>query len=282
MKTTWRLLLTGDNDGYANMAIDEAIIEAYRQGRAPATLRIYGWQPAAFSLGYFQDAIRTLDVEKCKKENILFVRRITGGGALFHCRELTYSLVCSINDFKHCLGVADSFKSICSFIINTYKRMGLAPVYAGEANGCRLKKPAGGAHSFCFASQEKYDILIGRKKIGGNAQKRSKDSIFQHGSIPLESSIEKAISFLRDKPKDMASCVCSLEEAAGRRISFGECSRILVEAFQETFSVELKSDALTEIEQEHALRLTEEKYASKQWNISRHNVTSCQKAPVAQ
>jgi lipoate-protein ligase A len=282
MKSQWRLLLTGDNDGYTNMAIDEAVIEAYRQGRAPATLRIYGWQPAAFSLGYFQDAIRTLDIEKCKKENIIFVRRITGGGALFHCRELTYSLVCSSNDFKQSLGVADSFKSICSFITNAYKRMGLAPVYASEAGGCRLKKPAGGAYSFCFASQEKYDILIGAKKIGGNAQKRSKDSIFQHGSIPLESSIQKAVSFLRDKPKDIASCVCSLEEAAGRRISFAECARILLEAFQETFSAELISEALTEVEQEQALRLIKEKYASAQWNISRQDVTSCQKAPVAQ
>jgi lipoate-protein ligase A len=113
------------------------------------------------------------------------VRRITGGGAIYHSEELTYSLVCSVDQVKASGSVLHSFKVICAFLLSLYKSLGLEADFAIESKPDYFNnKKILGSAPFCFAAKEKYDILIGNKKIGGNAQKRSKGIIFQHGSIP--------------------------------------------------------------------------------------------------
>ena len=99
---------------------------------------------------------------------------------------------------------------------------------------------------FCFAEREKYDILINSKKVGGNAQKRVKDIIFQHGSIPLRSEIEKASAFIKYKPTDIEENTCSLSEAAGRDIGFSELKKNILESFKVIFSADLSESGLTD------------------------------------
>lgn len=269
---TWRLINTGYNDAYTNMAIDEAIFREYSFGRTSPVLRIYGWQPAAFSLGYFQDAQKVLDLAKCRQDNVLFVRRITGGSAIFHHRELTYSLVCAQEEFNLQESVLNSFKIITGFIINTYKKLGLNPEFAGT----KIE-----TSPFCFASQEKYDILIEGRKIGGNAQKRRKHIIFQHGSIPLKSDLQKAISYLKEKPKGLGKEVCSLEEALKREITFNELGDVLVDSFSRIFGFDLVKDGMSPEEEQLAESLKINKYASRQWNLNRQDVDAYQKTSVA-
>ena len=93
MKEQWRLLQTGFNTAYSNMAIDRAILVANSNRHVPPTVRFYGWIPPAISLGYFQSVTEEIDVDACKKHGVDYVRRITGGGAVFHDKELTYSIV---------------------------------------------------------------------------------------------------------------------------------------------------------------------------------------------
>ncbi|RJO65237.1 MAG: lipoate--protein ligase family protein [Candidatus Omnitrophota bacterium] len=267
MAKNWRLILSGPADAYTNMAVDEAIFFAYCEKKAIPTLRLYTWDPPALSLGCAQDPFEELDLKKCVRANIDVVRRISGGGIIFHDQELTYSASCNKEDIQAFGSIADSFKSFCAFLLSMYRTLGLCPVFANEAvPRLSLQRPS----VFCFSSCAKYDILIGGKKIGGNAQRRKKDFIFQHGSIPLEFDAKKATSFLKKDPGRIKEKVCALNEAAGREVDLGMLQGILVQSFKETFGVSLDEGELSSWEKTLALRLREEKYSLQDWNLRRH------------
>lgn len=251
------------------MAVDEAMLIAYSQGNIPPTLRIYGWRPGAFSLGYFQDPQQVLDLAECNKRNMLFVRRMTGGGVIFHYRELTYSLVCSPEEINVRGSIDDSFRTVCSFLIETYNRLGLSPRFAQQAAvpSCEGKT----RHSLCFASKEKNDIVIQGKKIGGNAQRRKREVIFQHGCIPLTSDTDIVSSFLKEKHQDIKDKICCLTEALEREVGFLELQGILKKCFEEVFSVNLRKASLTPEEEELSRALKQKKYCSLEWNLHRVN-----------
>jgi lipoate-protein ligase A len=113
----FRLIQSGFCDAAGNMAVDEAIFSCYREGLSVPTLRLYGWNPASFSIGVSQNA-RMLSLEGA------YVRRPTGGGALFHKNELTYSLVAARSDLNLSCNIKESYAAICSFLIKTYVALG--------------------------------------------------------------------------------------------------------------------------------------------------------------
>jgi lipoate-protein ligase A len=271
----WRLLITGYRDGWTNMAIDEAILRAYAEGAAPPTFRIYGWQPEAFSLGYFQDPSQQLNLDECKKRSVGFVRRITGGSIVFHSQELTYSIVCSGQHFGCGSSVEDSFKRICSFIIRTYQGLGLKSGFALDQSG--IKRALGRKTAFCSSGQEKYDILINAKKIGGNAQRRFRRIIFQQGFIPLKADLDFAILFLREKPLNLKNKVTFLNQALGRPIAFEELAFRLIENFKQANCLELVKRDLSDEEKNLAEYLKREKYSRPEWNIFRQDLSRINK-----
>jgi lipoate-protein ligase A len=261
---SWRLILSGFNDAATNMAIDEALFLNYLKYKGLPTLRIYGWKPAAYSLGYFQDAAKELNINACKRTDINIVRRMTGGGIIFHDQELTYSLVCSkadleTNNIKH------SFKILCSFLIKAYKKLGLEAGFADEMG--LAKADSREFASFCFASNEDCDILIKGKKIGGNAQRRRRDVIFQHGSIPLKLDIHNSLSMLTNPDYNSVNRFCSLESLLKKPLTFYELEHILIESFKEVFKGNLTLSSLSETEKALTLSLKADKYNNLDWNI---------------
>ncbi|MEW6075740.1 MAG: biotin/lipoate A/B protein ligase family protein [Candidatus Omnitrophota bacterium] len=267
MPKSWRLILSGPCDAYANMAVDEAIFLACCGEKAIPTLRLYTWDPPALSLGCAQDPREELDLDKCARANIHVVRRISGGGIIFHDQELTYSLSCRKEDIGAFGSIADSYKTLCAFLLAAYRTLGLSPVFAHEAGvGLLRQRPS----VFCFSSFAKYDILVGGKKIGGNAQRRKKDFIFQHGSIPLEFDGKKATSFLKKDAGRIEEKACALNEAAGKKIDLCTLRDVLVQSFRGALGVGLIEGELTVQEKAFALRLREEKYSRQEWNLQRH------------
>lgn len=107
----WRLLKTGFADGATNMAIDEAILLAVAEGKAPPTLRFYGWEPPCLSIGYSQ-SMGEVDVDRCRKAGIGLVRRPTGGRAILHADELTYSVVAPQTEPRVAGGVIESYRRL--------------------------------------------------------------------------------------------------------------------------------------------------------------------------
>mgnify|MGYP001583399874 FL=1 len=280
MNNAWRIVETEPLDADENMALDEAIFNCFCD--TPAALpvfRIYQWDSPAFSIGASQIPGRHLDLRKCRSYGISCVRRMTGGGIIFHDREITYSLVIPKAFYGLPKEVAASFKKICEFIMIFYRRLGLSPAFAvGQPYGGFIGEPA----EFCFAGREKYDIVIGGKKIGGNAQKRCQKAVFQHGSIPLSIDRKRIAEFTLGECAKELSGATALNELSSHLVSQEELISLLKESFIEAFSVSKTENFLKKEELLLARKLKKEKYSNDAWNIERiTDAKSPEKAGVA-
>jgi len=262
----WRLIPYKAYHAFENMSFDETILESYQQSKLPV-LRLYSWRPAGISIGKYQDAAECLNIENCKKDGVSIVRRMTGGGAILHNNELTYSLVCSEEDIG-CAGmpVKKSFEKLNSFILRFYKGFELKPRYARDI---RPSIPTGERAAFCFSGSEEYDVMIEGKKIGGNAQARRKNIIFQHGSLPLSVDEEKTSKYFRTHIN--YNNFTSLEELTDRKISLYEAVERFIRAFDCKFKFALKEIDLTFDEKNSAEKLMNKKYSKDEWNYK--NIT---------
>lgn len=185
MKEKWRLIYDSPQAGKVNMARDMGILEEVSQGLAPPTLRFYSWHPATLSLGYFQKAEDIADISACNRLGIDIVRRPTGGRALLHHRELTYSVVVPESYRLIPKGVLPSYKFFSSAIINGLRALEVpAELVPGENRGKGLLPGA------CFDSPSAYEIQVAGKKVVGSAQVRQSNIILQHGSILLVLSLD--------------------------------------------------------------------------------------------
>lgn len=246
------------------MAIDEALLRSFDPVSSPPVLRLYGWNPPTLSLGRFQKANEVLDLERCRAEGVAVVRRVTGGGVIYHGAELTYALVCAPEQIPPATSIKDSFRVLTGFLLTFYIRLGLAAAYAADVvpEGTRL-----GAHTaFCFAGRESFDILANGRKIGGNAQRRLKGVIFQHGSIPLHNLARQGLTYMRDQAPEQAGSAASLDEfgvTAEREFLLAE----LATAFGDYFGVQLANDRLSEAEQADQDGLLASRYGADIWNL---------------
>ena len=260
----WRFIDTGEDTCYSNMAIDEALFQAYDVSCSMPILRIYRWSPPAFSIGISQDPAIEFDFKECDISGVGFVRRMTGGGIIFHDNELTYSIICSEKDIEGTYFAKEVYRALCSFLVQAYRAMGISAEFSLRAE----KAPKSGW--VCFKQKERYDIVIGGKKIGGNAQRRKHDLIFQHGSIPFQLNPERYQRFLRNKKVLDEHDACSLSQALKRDIGYDELRKNLLTAFKSSFSAELIYDTLTPAEESLRNYLIESKYSTKEWNFFKH------------
>lgn len=264
LKPSWRLIDTGPLPGPLNMAIDEALLRSFDPATSSPVLRLYGWEPAALSLGRFQKGGEVLDLERCRTGAVPVVRRITGGGVIFHADEVTYAIVCSPEQIPPATSIKESFRVLTGFLLAFYRGLGLDAAYAVDVapDGTRL----GERTPFCFAGRESFDILVGGNKIGGNAQRRQKGVIFQHGSIPLVNRAAMGLSFMQERTPTLAEDATSLEEC-GVPADHSLLRRKLEEAFRDSFKVELVRQTLTERERSLADELLGGKYTTERWNL---------------
>ncbi|MCK4858983.1 MAG: lipoate--protein ligase family protein [Candidatus Omnitrophica bacterium] len=262
----WRLISPRYNDAYTNMAIDEATLQGYIAGVVPPTFRVYGWKPDAISLGYFQKVGEVLDIANCQQQGVSFVRRITGGEAIFHSNDVSYSIICSKEDLALPKSIKSSFRVLASFLINAYKALGAKAYFSCEDKNEVLQRKRS---SFCFASRQDFDILIGGKKLGGNAQKRLKNIIFQHGSVPLTLDIKKIKGFIREDLSGIENRATALKDALGKNISFNEFSSAIIDSFRKTFSLKPIEAELSSFELKLIEGLRKEKYGCRKWNLEK-------------
>jgi lipoyl(octanoyl) transferase len=245
--TTWRLIDTGPLSGAENMAIDEALLACFDPEESLPILRLYGWSPPAFSHGRFQQPEETVSLEKCAAAGVQVVRRITGGGLLYHGEELTYALVCPAAFVPGTLNVKSAFFHLTSFLIAFYRRLGLAPVHAADYYAG--SRQLGGRSALCFAGTESCDILINGRKIGGNAQRRVKNIIFQHGSIPMQQLAAESQQYLLAAAPQIVTGTTALADE-GIETDRNSLAAILTESFRDVFGVTVQADSLGAEEKE--------------------------------
>ena len=263
-KPTWRLIITPPLSGAENMAIDEALLRSFDPAASLPVLRLYGWNPPALSLGRFQKAVEVLDLERCRAYGVAVVRRVTGGGVIYHADELTYSLVCAPGQIPPAGSIKDSFRVLTGFLLSFYRRLGLEAAYATDVapEGTHL----GERTAFCFAGRESFDILAGGRKIGGNAQRRLKGTIFQHGSIPLLNRAATGLSYMREQSPEYAEGTASLAEY-GVNADRNSLLQGIAASFSGCLDVTLKEDILSEAERADLDTLLVKKYRSESWNL---------------
>jgi lipoate-protein ligase A len=258
MTKIWRLILDDKCNGYYNMAVDEALLRFYPRQKIP-TLRIYGWQSQFISIGYHQKSETFLSPHT----TIPFVRRITGGAAILHADEITYSIALSTSDLDLPIKVKDSFRVLCSFLMSFYRKLGLSPFFIKDIAPYEVSR----CGAICFDSYEEYDISIRGRKIGGNAQRRSKNIIFQQGSIPQTVDYQAMCHAFGSN--ELQERVTFLDKLLGYKTNFYHLQQILAETFQETFCIGLEKGALSFEEEQLALRLLKRKYMQDTWNQSK-------------
>ena len=275
-KREWRFVYTGKNDAFFNMALDETLLILSQENHIPPTLRIYQWEPKAVSIGYSQKIEKTLDLKKCKEKNIDVVRRLTGGRAVLHDNDLTYSICASRSHFD-LLGVS---------INETYKRIGLAFLKSMEflnIKGEWERKSSRGneltSHEFskpCFSSSTRYEIKVNGKKLVGSAQRRFKESFIQHGSIPLGKQSFELTDLLPEINEERKQKIklrlvrntVSLQDLLSPNLDINQVLAAIKSGFSIFFSTDLKDDNL-DAEERRLIEKLISKYRSERWNYLR-------------
>jgi lipoate-protein ligase A len=177
--TNWRFLNTKHQDAFMNMAIDEVLSRKSGPGDRKSILRVYGWNPYAISLGYNQD-VKEIDLKQCRKDNIDVVRRPTGGRAVFHAEEVTYSVVLPKGSGLFDEDTLTVYNAISEALVTGLKLIGVDARLAERRSDSAQKM---NTNIPCFSSSAKYEICHGGRKLVGSAQRRFPEAILQHGSI---------------------------------------------------------------------------------------------------
>lgn len=271
--TEWRLLDTGYHTGPENMAIDEAIMRAHGRGEVPPTLRFYGWEPAAVSIGYFQSMEKEIDLDRVRAGGWGYVRRPTGGRMIFHHIELTYSVTIREELFPG--GVIETYKELSQGLLQGFQLLGANPELSGGERDPRRADP-GGSHTACFDAPGAYELTVQGRKVSGSAQTRKDGVILQHGSIMLDMDADLLFSLLklpdelrgRLKERFMRKAV-SLKEALGRLVSYEEAAGAFARGFERGLGLTLTPGVLTAAELADAAELEREKYGNDVWNLKK-------------
>ncbi|KKM08910.1 hypothetical protein SY88_20780 [Clostridiales bacterium PH28_bin88] len=274
----WRLLDTGYLDGYTNMAVDEAVMVMHSRGAVPPTLRFYRWDPPTMTVGYFQDTGREIDLPACRERGVQVVRRLTGGRAVLHHQETTYSIVAREDHPVVTGSVLESYLRLSQGLLAGLKSLG---VPAELSRGT----PKQGDSAACFDAPSWYELVAGGKKLVGSAQTRRGGCVLQHGSIPLEMDAGMLFECLRfDNPavrdrlkRSFAHQATSLTEVLERDVTHDEAASALAKGFAEALGIKLVPGFLTAEEMSLATELKQAKYATEAWNLTprrRHSPTA--------
>lgn len=259
--STWRLLNTDHLDGATNMAIDESISKAVVAGLVPPTLRFFGWQPACLSLGQAQPG-SDVDREACRLNGVDVVRRPTGGRAILHIDELTYSVIAPDADPRVAGTIVESYQRLSGGLLNGLKLMGVPTQQADRVDGRdRDQGPV------CFEVPSNYEIVFGDKKLVGSAQMRKVGVVLQHGTIPLHGDIARITHYLsaHPDPDRVRSRATTVEAVIGRVIDFKAAARWMAEGLAQTLEIDLLPGELIDQEQDWTDELRQNKYAVDAW-----------------
>jgi lipoate-protein ligase A len=246
----WRVVELETHDAFLNMALDQAVSESVLAGNSPPTIRLYKWKPSAVSIGYFQSMNDEVDVQKCDELGIDYIRRRTGGGAVYHDNkgEITYSVVVPEQNFPK--DIRESYKIICGWIVDGLSRIGI------KANFIPIN-----------------DIVVNGRKISGNAQTRRGGILLQHGTILYDLDVKTMFSVLKISAEKISDkMIKSVEERVTRvlnhtNVSQEELCKALLQGF--TNGKEYETGEWSSEEMNRAKKLAKEVYCTREWNFRR-------------
>jgi lipoate-protein ligase A len=250
------------------MAVDEALLEHIGRGESLPTLRLYAWEPPCLSLGYAQP-FADVDSARLRERGWEVVRRPTGGRAILHTDELTYSVTAPLDEPLLAGSVLESYNRLAKALLAAVRLLGVpVEMETGRSNG--RDRTAG---PVCFEVPSAYEITVGGKKLIGSAQARRKEGVLQHGTLPLRGDltrITEALAYAGEDARAEAAATLleraiTVETALGRAVSLEAANGAFVSAFQSELGLTLQPKELSPSEHERAQDLVREKYANVAW-----------------
>ena len=279
--TNWRLLYTPPSTGAWNMAVDESILEHIHRGEAQPTLRLYAWDPPCLSLGRAQ-SFTDVDMERVKANGWEVVRRATGGRAILHTDELTYSVTGSAEEPVLAGGILESYNRLAQALMFAMRELGL-PVEmkeeVGHASSMTPQNQSSHAKSVtdvnpvCFEVPSTYEITVNGKKLIGSAQARKQEGVLQHGSLPLIGDLTRicqALVFKDEAAREVAAQrlltrATTVQSVIGVETDWETAAQAFVHGFEAQLGIHFQRGEMSRSESERAEELVKEKYAHPSW-----------------
>lgn len=264
MPSAGQFLRMGASDGPINMGIDEALATLCRDS---ATLRFYAWESPTLSIGYAQRC-DDIDLTACRTAMVALVRRPTGGRAVLHQQDLTYSLILPLRPPWTTCSIAESYRLINMCLLRGLEKLGLEVTI-----GRRTRQADGALSPFCFPAISQYELLVGGKKVIGSAQRRFPEALLQQGSILLDFDPSGTLALLC--PDEQAAAVGalgtvgSLREALGRVPDRREVETAIRDGLASEMGIEFVEGKLGPEECELSMQYAAARYASADWTFRR-------------
>ena len=263
----WRMVITEPASGAWNMAVDEALALSAARAESPPTLRFYQWQPGAVSLGRHQ-SLAEIDQQRLQGHGYGLVRRPTGGRAILHIDELTYSVAGSQDEPSLAGAVLDTYNRISEGLALGLQRLGIDAAKAPASN-----RAGPDVSAVCFEVPSAYEICVGGMKLMGSAQSRRQGYVLQHGSLPLHGDITRLVDVLAlaDEAERMAlkatlaARATTVEQLLGRRATFWETAAVLIDGLSSALGVDFEEGELTVGEVALAQQLQAETFGNAAW-----------------
>jgi lipoyl(octanoyl) transferase len=263
-------MITAPTHGAWNMAADEAMLEHLGRGESLPTLRLYAWEPACLSLGHAQP-FADVDVDRLTARGWEVVRRPTGGRAILHIDEITYSVIASSSEPRMAGSVLESYNRLASALLKAVRSLGL------DARSNPLSTELSGRHGetnpVCFEVPSAYEITVDSKKLIGSAQARRKEGVLQHGSLPLTGDLARITDALvfpdessrLDAAQRLLARATTVESVLGRRVTWDEAAHALCNAFEAELDLYLEPGSLSDGEKGRLEELVQQKYDHPNW-----------------
>lgn len=272
MQEEWLFLDSGHQDAAINMAIDESLLNWHSEGKIAPTLRFYGWNTPTLSAGQFQKVHKSINFDAIEQYQCQFVRRLTGGSAVLHDNELTYSIVVSEEHPAIPTSIREAYHILSKGLYEGFQNLGIPVEYAYPD-----REKARERTEVCFEKAAYYEMVVDGKKLSGNAQTRKKGVLLQHGSIPMSMNIEMLYNLFRfpsenikiRKREAFKNKAIMINEITNKEHSYEMMKDAFYKGFKKGLNVKLKPIDLSNEQWEEVRELADAKYRTESWNYNR-------------
>ncbi|MUK87788.1 octanoyltransferase [Ornithinibacillus sp. L9] len=272
MREDWFFLDSGHQDAAINMALDESLLNWHSKGEIPPTLRFYGWSTPTLSVGHYQRVHDSINFNAMKNYRCQFVRRLTGGSAVLHDNELTYSIVISEDHPAIPASVREAYYVLSKGLYEGFKNLTITVDYATPENSEKKDRSA-----VCFEKAAFYEMIVDGKKLSGNAQTRKKGCLLQHGSIPMSMNAKMLYDLFRFpsekiKQRKLAAFqnkAITVDQLKNKVHTFDMMKNAFYQGFEKGLHINLHPFELSDSRWQEVYHLAETKYRSEEWNYNR-------------
>lgn len=273
----WYFINSGPCTPSFNMAMDEALLNWHSEKLIPPVIRFYEWEPATLSIGYFQQVHKDIDLEEVRRQGLGFVRRPTGGRAVLHEHELTYSIIVEEGYPNMPQSVTEAYRVLSEGLLRGFRNLDLDAYFSvpdTEEKKEDLKRPKS---AVCFDAPSWYELVVEGRKVAGSAQTRQKGVILQHGAILLDMDEEKLLSLFkfadeeaREKMRQkLPEKAVAMNRLVDKPFTIEQCVEAFKSGFRDSLEIELIPYELTEAQLAYIEQLEKEKYANDEWNFKK-------------